>query len=294
MIDLDLESGGGKIKAKNKGKGGGAEETWEATRYTLSGNVPRAEGKITTFAFKDAAIFARVTDNQIAKKAAWVEEARTTAMGESISRHMFDGALEYIPGPGAVGAEYMTQQDVDRYLAKREEGHRARVIEAFEAKIEVLKAKVAGGADDLKSKLEVTIKLLKGEHGAEKLKERPPFKPALSGFASKTEAVERKPDEFVTLYEVMRALDKADRERNKTELAEAETALPKHEAAQAAGVGDADKLKLAVEHTKRMIAGLKGLIRMDERPKFKPTTTDPQSAGSKQVEHMPVSSYLLS
>lgn len=290
VVELDPAGAGNKLIFKGKAKGGSGEEAWEAKRHALSASVPREDGKIKSFSFKDPAIFARVTDNLVEKKAAWVEKARESALGESISRQFFDGALEYIPGPGCVGSEYMTQHEVDRFLAKREEGHRARVIAAFEAKIEALKTKVAGGADDLKGKLEITEKLLKGEHGAEKLKERPPFKPALSGFEPKHEKPERKPDEYATIHEVMRALDKADRERNKKELAAAEEALPKHEAALAAGVGDADKLKLAVEHTKRMIKGLKGLIVMGERPKFKPNSLDVQLASAKPAEHMPVRS----
>ena len=288
VLTLDAASGGKKLDAALKTKEGGSE-AWTAQRFNLASAVPRTDGKMTAFAFKDKAIFDRVSDNLVAKKAAWVEAERVTALAESVPRRNFDGALEYIPGPGAVGAEYMTQHDIDRMLAAREDGHRARAIASWEAKIEALKAKVAAGADDLKPKLALAERLLKGEHGAEKLKERAPFKPALSGFApAGEEKPPRGPDEYATFYEVMRAMDKADRERNKTELAALEEALPKAEAALAAGGGDADKLKKAVETTKKAIKGLKGLLLMEERPKFKPTSSDPTVVSGKHAEYMPV------
>lgn len=158
VLHIDAADGN-KLVGAYKGKGGGTEE-WTGTRWSES-DVPRNDGKIANFSFKSKEIFDRVTDNLLDKKSAWVEAARTSALAESVSRRNFDGALEYIP-TSAVGAEYMTEAEIMRMLNKREAGHRERVIAAYEAEIEKLRAKVAGGADDLKGKLELKEKLLKG------------------------------------------------------------------------------------------------------------------------------------
>lgn len=158
VLNLDAADGN-KLVGVFKTKGGG-EEKWEAKRWFAT-DVPRSDGKIASFAFKSKEIFDRVTDDLKEKKAAWTEAARATALGESVSRRNFDGALEYIPS-SAVGAEYMTEAEVMRMLNREEATHRDRVIAAYEAEIEKLRAKVAAGSDDLKPKLELKEKLLKG------------------------------------------------------------------------------------------------------------------------------------
>lgn len=90
--------------------------------------------------------------------------------------------------------------------------------------------------------------------------------------------MDRKPDEYATAVEMMRALIKKDLERNKVELARLEAELPKLDAQIAAGTGDADKLKARADLVKRFIKGIKGLEAMGERPKFKPNSSHVQLA----------------
>ena len=253
-----------------KQKGGG-EEAWEAKRWSER-DVPREEGKITSFAFKDKAIFARVSDNNVAKKAAWVEGARTEALAASQPQKYFDGAMTYIPPP-SIGADYMTQHEVDRMLRAREGEHRLEVIASLEARVEKLAAAAAGGAEDAKPKLELAQKLLRGEKQWDKLAERGAWKGGAGAFTpASSKHAEHLPDAYRTELELMRDLHKEDLKRPEKDKERLEKEIPALEAALAAGKGDADQLKRRLEVAQKLLKGVKGAAKLQERVDFKPTS----------------------
>jgi hypothetical protein len=262
------------MKMVGKKKGGGGEETWEAKRWSER-DVPRADGKITSFAFKDKAIFDRVSDNGFAKKQAWAEGARAEMMAESVPRANFDGSSSYIPPP-AVGSEYMTQHEVDRMLRKRDEAHRFEVIAALEKRIE----KLAVAGDDAKAKLETAKKLLKGEHQWDKLAERKPFCNGAGSFApDSSKWPEHLPDEFRTELEVMRALHKEELKQPERDKEKLEKEIPALEAKIAAGTGDVDLMKRRLEVARKLLKGVAGLGKLGERPEFKPPNAKAATEG---------------
>jgi len=74
---------------------------------------------------------------------------------------------------------YFSAHDLERELAKADAEHWKLFAAKLEAEVPGLEAKVAKGEGDVdaaKKRLEVVKKLLKGEKGAEKLKERPALK----------------------------------------------------------------------------------------------------------------------
>lgn len=273
------------LKLKYKQKGGG-EETYEAKRYSEAAAVPREDGKIKGFVMKDPQIFARVTDNLKDKKAQLRETGRVEALEASVSRPLFDGRLTYVPSP-AVGAEYMTQYDVERKLKHEDELRRPARIAAYEAQMESLKAKVAAGDDNAKAKLALTEKLLRGEKGGEKLDERPVFKRGLHGTEFQSGPIEHLPEPYITEVELMRSLHKADEARPKQQLASFEEELPKLQAKIAAGEGDVDGLKKRLAYVQSSIKAIKGLEKLEERHEFRPTNRDAASGMSKALEHLP-------
>jgi hypothetical protein len=261
------------MKLVGKKKGGG-EESWEAKRWSER-DVPRADGKITSFAFKDKAIFDRVSDNGFAKKQAWVETAREKMMEESVPRPNFDGSSSYIPPP-AVGSEYMTQHEVDRLLKKKDEEHRLEVMANLEKRIE----KLAAAGDDAKAKLETAKKLLKGEKQWDTLNERKPWCNGAGPFLPQSSKwPEHLPDEYRTEMEVMRALNKEELKQPERDKEKLEKEIPALEAKIAAGTGDVDMMKRRLEVARKLLKGVAGLGKLAERPDFKPPNVKVETAG---------------
>jgi hypothetical protein len=272
VITLD---GPNTLKAQLKTKDGGTDE-WEAKRWSEL-DVPRAEGKISSFVIKDPAIFARVTDNGKGKRETWVEGARAKALEQSMAvgphRNNFDGAITYIPGP-ATGDEYMTMHDVERKAHKEEEGHRDVRIAMLEGKVAQLEAAAAKG-EDVKEKLEKAKALLTGEQAEKKMLEERKDKKWKNGAGSFTPAsskhAEHMPDEYATEYEVMRRLHKEDLERPAKERLRYEKELAKVQEVLGKGEGNIDNLKRHEDFLKKMLAAK--LPNKEDFKEFKPSSS---------------------
>ena len=273
---ISLDSSGSILKGACKSKGGGSEQPWEAKRWSET-MVPREDKKICSFVIKEPAVFARVTDNGKAKREAWTEGARTAALAASVPRHNFDGAMEYVPS-SAIGCEYMTQHDLERFHKAEEAAKDAARVARYEAEVQALTEQLAKGDETVKDKLAQKAKLLKGEKGSLALRERGTFKPGLGKFESaSSKHAEYLPSPYMTELEVARAAAKEEAGKpvkEKERLLEQQSALT---AQLEAGTGDAAELKKQLAGLKKQLAVVEGVLKL-AATKFKPTSAEVQLA----------------
>lgn len=305
MIDEAGDPSGKTIVAKYKTKDGGDSE-WRATKYSENSAVPRNDGKIASFAFRKKDIFDRVTDNGISKRAAVVEKAREEMIENATAGHAyFDGAIMYIPPP-TIGAEYLNVTDLGRYLKAMETEAANKYKTRLEEDLNKLKALMEGGktevlkkrynmdADAAKRFCEIYERLLKGEAAAEKLKERPSFKPGMGPWHPDSEKpAEHMSDPYMTEFELLCKLRKDEVkhwEAFKVKLeAEIEwlTANASNDEKLKTRSMDGDMAKRKIDIYSRMLKGETATAKLSERPSFKPNNPSWHPESEKQAEHLP-------
>jgi len=305
FIDEQADPSGKTITAKCKTKDGGETE-WTAKRHSETAAVPRNDGKIATFAFKTKAIFDRVTDNGQAKLAQTIEKERAEMIENADQGHpWFDGAIMYIPPP-SIGAEYMNMTDLGRKLKAMEEEKAAKYKARLEEDAGKIKALMDAGKGDILKKrynmdvdiakrfIELYDKLLKGEAAGEKLKERPSFKPGMGPWHPDSEKpAEHMPDPYMTEFQLMCKLKKdesahwaAFKAKLEAEIAWLTANQNESEKLKARGM-DGDMAKRKIEIYTKMIKGEDMLVKLKERPSFKPNNPSWHPESEKPVEHLP-------
>lgn len=212
IVDLSADANGDTMKGTFKTKDGSGGE-WEAKRWSSDKAVPRADGKISGFTFKDQKVFDALTANVWEEKRSKMETSRKEVFDATEVRPFFDGTGGggWVPGPG-VGSEYETEAELQQRLRREDAEHAKAMAGIYQAEVDNLNAKIASGkgdVDNMKKRADILLRFIEGEKHAEKLRERPAFKPTPTSFVPKPErAGDHVKDEYMDQFELMKHLKK--------------------------------------------------------------------------------------
>lgn len=212
VVDIQADPTGETLKATYKNKDGGSG-TWEAKRFSVDKDIPRTEGKISGFLFKDKKAFDSLTANVWDERRSKLEATRKEFMETSAPRPYFDGTGGggWIPGPG-VGAEYETETELHHRLRREDEEHAKAMAGIYQEEVDRLQAQIAAGkgdVDNAKKRADILLKFIEGEKQSVKLRERPAFKPTPAAFSPKVSRTgEHLKNEYMDQADLMKHLKK--------------------------------------------------------------------------------------